>query len=554
MKKSEKTTSLGWISEVAGKKKIYIVFLMLLHILQGVCSIGMAVVLKQIVDEAVSRDKHGLGCFAGIMVGVICTQILLAIISKFLDEYTCASLENEFKGRLFQKLLKKNYADVTAKHSGEWMNRLTSDTVIVADGLTHILPGLSGMLVKLFGALALIIAYLPKIAYIIIPGGILLLIITYGIRKIMKKLHKSVQEADGRMRVFLQENLGSMMVVRAFAKEKETATGATARMEEHKKVRMKRNAFSNLSSVGFAAVMNGVYVFCVVYCCYGIINGDISYGTLMAVMQLVGQVQTPLANITGFLPKYYAMTASAERLMEAECYEEDTEDVKPLEEIKALYTDKIQALGIRNGSFSYISENEEKTLKNINIYIAKGEYVALTGPSGCGKSTLLKLLLGLYSLDEGERYLNTGLENLGLNSGFKRLFAYVPQGNHLMSGTIREVISFYDKELMKDEGRINEALKIACADSFIGELKDGIDTVLGERGCGLSEGQMQRIAIARAIFSDNPVLLLDEATSALDEDTERELLENIRKMTDKTVVIVTHRPAALEICDKKIEM
>lgn len=554
MNKAARTSTLGWISGVAGKNKLHICFLMLIHILQGGCSVGMAVVLKQVVDDAVSKNRQEFGVSIGWLVGLICAQIVLAAVNKFLDEYTYATLENLFKSRLFGQLLNRDYATVTAKHSGEWMNRLTSDTVVVADGLTHILPGLAGMLVKLLGALALIIFYLPKVAYIIVPGGILLLVITYGIRKVMKKMHKLVQESDGRLRVFLQENLGSMMVVRAFAKENETVVGADERMVDHKNARMKRNAFSNMCNVGFALVMNGVYVFCVGYCCYGILNGNISYGTLMAIIQLVGQIQSPLANITGVLPKFYAMTASAERLMEAEEYEESNVVVKGLEEINKLYSNELQAISIKNGEFSYVSDDEEKILKDINIEIKKGEFVALTGPSGCGKSTFLKLLMCLYPLDEGERVLKVKNENVELTSGYKRLFAYVPQGNHLMSGSIREVVSFYDDKLMKNDEKIKEALKIACADEFVGELKDGLDTLLGERGCGLSEGQMQRIAIARAVFAECPVLLLDEATSALDERTERKVLENVRNMTEKTVIIVTHRPAALEICDRKIEM
>ena len=181
--------------------------------------------------------------------------------------------------------------------------------------------------------------------------------------------------------------------------------------------------------------------------------------------------------------------------------------------------------------------------------IRKGEYVAFCGPSGCGKSTVLKLLMCMYDLDEGERYVAGKGGEVSLTRGWRGLFSYVPQGNQLMSGTIREVVTFGDEA---QEERIWQALRISCADSFIRELPEGLDTQLGERGAGLSEGQMQRIAIARAVFSDRPILLLDEATSALDEATEAAVLDNLRAMTDKTVIIVTHRPKALEITDKII--
>ena len=193
-------------------------------------------------------------------------------------------------------------------------------------------------------------------------------------------------------------------------------------------------------------------------------------------------------------------------------------------------------------------------LNNISVEIRKGEYAAFTGHSGCGKSTVLKLLMSIYKLDGGRRFITDKEGNFEeLNSKWHRLFAYVPQGNQLMSGTIRDIVTFADKSQSENDEKIAQALKIACAEKFVSELENGIDTLLGERGTGLSEGQMQRIAVARAVFSESPILLLDEATSALDEQTEKQLLENLRRMTDKTVVIVTHRPAALDICNRIFE-
>ena len=265
------------------------------------------------------------------------------------------------------------------------------------------------------------------------------------------------------------------------------------------------------------------------------------------------------------VPKYYAMTASAERLMEIEDFENDSERTAlSLTEIQNFYTEKMKSFGLKNAEFTYYpagdtvknltKENMPVVLNDISLEIEKGKYIAFTGHSGCGKSTVLKLLMCIYKLDGGERFIRdiNGKSNI-LSPEWHRLFAYVPQGNQLMSGTIREVVAFSDKSKAENDDKIMQALKIACAYEFISELENGINTLLGERGAGLSEGQMQRVAIARAVFSESPVLLLDEATSALDELTEKRLLENLRKMTDKTVVIVTHRPAALEICDSIYE-
>ena len=322
---------------------------------------------------------------------------------------------------------------------------------------------------------------------------------------------------------------------------------------------MKRSNFSNLCNIGSAGAMNGAYLLGIGFCGYGILNGTMSYGNLMAIMQLVGQVQSPFANLTGILPRYYAMVASAERLMEAEEFAPDGETALPEREILTFYRTKLTALRLEHASFTYqppVRQEEQipmpVVLKGIDLTIRKGEYVAFTGSSGCGKSTVLKLLMCLYPLDEGLRMMETGDGVQPLTAAWRSLFAYVPQGNQLLSGTIRDIVSFGDRDRAQDDANIYHALSIACAEEFVRKLENGLDTTLGEHGLGLSEGQMQRIAIARAIFSEHPILMLDEATSALDELTARQLLENLRRMTDRTVIMVTHRTDQIEFFDKEL--
>ena len=552
--------TLQWLSIVAGKTKLLVGVLVAVQAVLSVSSIAFAFILRRIINMAVDGVQGGFWASLALLVGILLGQIVLSAAGRFLSEYTSAAVENRFKHRLFSALLTGDYASVAAVHSGEWMNRLTSDTTVVAGGVTQIVPGLIGMLVRLLGAVAAILWIEPRFLYILFPGGAAMMLLTYAFRKILKRLHKKIQETDGALRVFLQERLESLVIVRTFAKEEQMARQADALMDAHKAARMKRSNFSNLCNIGFAGAMDGAYLLGIGFCGYGILTGTMSYGNLMAIMQLVGQVQSPFANLTGYLPRYYSMLASAERLMEAEAFAPDSEHPLAEEETLEFYRTKLTALRLEHVSFTYqppVRAEEEQppmpvVLKDIDLTIRKGEYIAFTGPSGCGKSTVLKLLMCLYPLDAGSRTLETASGTQPLTAAWRSLFAYVPQGNQLLSGTIRDIISFGDTCKAQDDVGILRALRIACAEDFVQKLEKGLDTTLGEHGQGLSEGQMQRIAIARAVFSEHPILMLDEATSALDEATAQQLLENLRRMTDKTVLMVTHRTDQTDFFDREL--
>ncbi len=567
MNEKVNTGALRYLGNVSGRTKGNIAVLTLIQAVLGLSSIFYALFLQDIVNAAVDGDRQTF--FANIIkfIVLVAVQLTLRAIVRYMTELTRSTLENRMKARLFDTLLEKDYASVTAVHSGDWMNRLTADTQLAADGMTNLLPSLVGMVVRLVGAIVVIAMLDLRLLYIIIPAGILLILVSTSFRKVMKRLHKAIRERDGNLRVQMQETLESMLVVRSFGVEDEMSDEAEEKMSEHKAARMKRNRFSNFCTTGFGAIMLTATVLGVALCGYGILTGSMTYGTFVAVLTLIGQIRAPFQNISGFLPQFYAMLASAERLMEAEQLPEgESGETESLSDIKKRYDAEVEGIGLEKVSFTYPAPFREAnvimpaTLSDVNLNIKKGEYVALVGPSGCGKSTLLKLMMCLYTPDCGERYIiledqtdDHLTHREPLDTRWHRLFAYVPQENQFMSGTIREVVAFPDRKRMEDDERIWQALRTACAEEFVSNLEDGLDTLLGERGLGLSEGQLQRLAVARAVFSENPVLMLDECTSALDSGTERRLLERLQEMTDRTVLIVTHRTAALEICDKVVE-
>ena len=399
MRKMRRSGTLSWISRSIGKKKLYIIHLVLLQAFLGAASVCSALLFRTLIDQAVAGNREGFWKAVAGVAAIMAGQLAINALGSFLYEWVRAVMENQLKEKLFSCLLQKDYASVTAVHSGEWMNRLTSDTVVVVNGIVDIIPGLTGMVTRLLGALAALFALEPMFVSVLIPGGGVVLLLTYGFRKILKRLHRRIQEADGAVRVYLQERLESLMIVHTFAMEQETEKTAAEKMSGHKAARIRRNHLSNLCSAAFGAVSSGFYLFGAAYCGYGILKGQVSYGTMAAVLQLIGQIQAPFANITGFLPRYYAMIASAERLIEAENYEEDrVGEAVSIQEIMRFYREELKCFGLRKASFAYRTgkqeENSEKdrldslmVLDQVDLEVRKGEYVAFTGHSGCGKST-----------------------------------------------------------------------------------------------------------------------------------------------------------------------
>lgn len=524
------------------------VLLVIVNALYSVCTVSLAVFAKLIIDSAVRKNQQDLIKYALILLVVIALQIALRLGSKALEVRVSGRLEMKYKTDLFSNILKKDYLKISEFHSGELMTRLTSDINVVSQAVTTIVPTIAATVTRLICAFA-VLFYLDKwFALIFLAAGLVLFVFTRLFRGAMKKLHRRVQETDGEVRSFMQEAIESLLVVKIFGIGSKMRKKSEELQKENFDAKIKKNRWSIFANLGFSAAFSFGYLFGLVWSGLKLCAGSISFGTLTAIMQLIGQVQVPFTSLSGIVPQYYSMIASAERILEIT----DMQQSKAVNDKNIntadIYND-MRSISFRNVSFSY---DRDTVIENASFDINKNDFVMISGISGIGKSTLFKLLVGVLPADSGKISIITDGGELSVDKYTRPLFAYVPQGNMLFSGTIRDNLKLVNSEATDDE--IMRAAKISCADSFINELPQGLDTVLLENGHGLSEGQVQRLAIARAILTDAPILLLDEATSALDEENEKRLLENIKELKDKTCIIISHKNAAYEICNRELRI
>lgn len=539
--------ALKWIFNASKPQIPVIISLIIGNAVWACFGTVTALFSKEIIDSAVGGNRDRMFMFIGIYLVVALSLIGVHAIMRYATENCRAKLEILFRNKVFSSMLSKSYPKLSEHHTGDLVNRLTGDVAVISDAATSIIPHVVMMAVRLIFAMAVLIKLQWKFALFFSAGGIIIFSLAKLLKGRVQKYHREMQQADGKTRSFWQEIFENLVAIKAFAAEEKSVKKASVLMKDHFSLRMKRSLIGTLSMTGTAFVIRIGHLFAIGYGAFCLYSGTMQYGTLTALTQLVGQVQQPFANMSGIMPQYYAALSSAQRLMEIEALENDSTSGKRV--VPTELYENMDRIEVRNADFSY--DNENPVLINCSAYINKGDFVSITGMSGIGKSTLFKILLDIYPKSAGEAVIVThdGSE-VTVNGLTRTMFAYVPQGNMLFSGTIKENLLFMTDAKEMSQDKIDAALACACADSFLAELPDGLDTVIGENGVGLSEGQIQRISVARAILSDAPILLLDEATSALDEPTEASLLKNLKAMTDKTCIIVTHRRAALDICNR----
>lgn len=542
---------MRWIYRIVGRSGWRIVLLSMIYGVLALSGVGLALIMRSVVDAAASGERILFFQMLTVMAALLLCQILLRALGRYEEALARVRVENLMRQAVFNSAMTSDFRKIDGYHTAEIMNRMTTDASTVTDGVVTMVPNFISMLLRILGVLVVLWGMEPKLCLLFCAGGALMMSLSMVPRRWLKQLSLKAQQADDKVRCFLQECLESQLIIRTFDCSAKMARTGAAWMQFHLKARMKRSNAANICSTGLNLIVQTGYVVGFLWGGVGILNGTVTYGMLTAVIQLIGQIQTPFVSLGSMFPKLSAVSASVERMMSLTGTIIKTSTVNQISHSDMLYRDLIE-ICFDDVSFSY--ENALPVLAHETFFVKKGEFVAITGESGVGKSTLLKLLMSVYDTFDGRIFFRTIHGDIQVGMQYITLFAYVPQGNFLMSGSIREIVGFAEKGDIINEERLLEACQAACALEFINSLPERFDTLLGEKGAGLSEGQMQRIAVARAIYSGRPVLLLDEGTSALDSDTEARMMGNLRRLKNRTVFLVTHRREACAVCDREIRL
>ena len=519
----------------------------LLGLLAALLGLGSSVASKYLIDAVTGGVRSMLIPAACLMAGMLLLSLVLQGLSSRAGAVIHVRVKNELQHSTYGRILRGGWEALEPYRSGDLLNRLTADVGSLSDGIIGFLPGLAVSGAKFLGALLIILYYDPVMALIALVGVPVMLVVSRLMLRRLRQHSLRMKELTGQVMSFQEDSFRNLTSIKAFSVTSRFEGEMRRLQDTYADAYLSYNAFQ-IGASSFLSLMGmAVTASCFGWGVYRLWSGSITYGSLTLFLQLASTLRGAFSALVSLGRQAVSLTTSAGRILAVEALpEEDCRLPAGLEEEKTLH------IRLKNVSFRY--QTGETVLEPFDFAAGYGDLVAVTGPSGEGKTTLLRLLLGLVEPGSGEALLLGGSgREYALSAGTRNVFAYVPQGSSVFAGTVRENLRLVCPEATEEE--MIEAMKTACAWEFVSQLPGGLDHPLGAGGRGISEGQAQRLAIARALLRKAPILLLDEATSGLDEGTEKRLLENLRGWDAlHTCVLVTHRPGSAAFCSRAYEI
>lgn len=539
--RDEAIYQIKWMFKQTKPFKFQITVMLFISLFSLSLSFIGTIIGKHIVDATTSGQLNIK--YIIYMIGSTIFSILFSSFTRIFSDYVNEKFSFGLRCKMFDRVQRCVWQELSKFHSGDIVTRLTSDVSAVSGGLISLVPSIIVTAIQLIASFGILFYFdrpLALFALIIGPVGTISMIF---FKKKYSYYQKKLRETESEYRSFMQESLANVGVVKTFQCEDSNSEYMQNIRQSRMHVIMKTSRLSALMSAFMRLIFSTGYVVAFCWSAYRISAGMITYGTMTIFLTLVSQVQSSISSLGQIFPQLYGMIISAKRINEV--IEIESEKYSGKKDIPSSIS-----VEINNLTFAY---NKKNILENLNVSIASNDIVGIVGSSGIGKTTLIRLLLSLVKPQAGTiKYIDENGKSEIAEPASRRFISYVPQGNTMFSGTIESNLRVAKPEATQDE--MWEALRIADAEDFVRDLPDGLQTVLGEKAGGLSEGQAQRISIARAILRDRPVLILDEATSALDEPTEAKILSEISANCKKTCFVITHRRSMLQYCNKTIEI
>lgn len=539
-----------WLLRYVSKYRLQIAFYVVIGLLSTAMGLGASVASKYLIDSVVLHNSDTILRSAVIAVTLGLTQIAVGAVVSRIAGVVGTKISMEIRSGVYEHVTYSKWEDIRKYHSGDLLNRIEGDVGTVSSSIISFIPNVFTTSAQFIGCLAVVLYYDPTMAIFAFMSAPFLVFSSKITTKMVRKYNKESREMNGKILSFYSESIQNLQTIKAFDITKRYVEQMKTNLQLHRKIKLDHDRFSIIMSLCLSLIGLAVAYTCYGWGVYRLWQGAISYGTMTLFLQISGQLTGSFSALVSLIPSAISIATSAGRIMEITSLPlEENKDSEMAEKMEKSADESGVTIICNDLKYTY-PDGDEPVVANVSFRAEAGETIAFVGPSGEGKTTLLRLILGLVDADSGELIIATKDGNkIPVSECTRRFCSYVPQGNAIFSGTVADNLRIVKPEATDEE--IIDALITADAWSFIKELPLGINTEISEKGVNFSEGQVQRMSIARAILRDAPIIVMDEATSALDAKTEETVLANMMKAyPNRTRIITTHRPSMLQYCTR----